>query len=134
MVRILYLLISSGRWFDSTLSPYSEFFYSSVIYYCFPCVTYVGPFPVLRPLVCSHLILPINFLRSIPSVSSPWHFPHCFWFSFSIPPHFFPSSCSSFSYSLVEVPSHEHTFFSVFFHSIFDISSCCLHLLAVVFS
>jgi hypothetical protein len=45
---------------------------------------------------------------------------------------FHPSfSCSSFSYSPVEVSSHENTFFSVFCYCIFDTCSCCLHLFAV---
>jgi hypothetical protein len=48
--------------------PYSEFFYSfpcffvycSIIYYCVPCVTYVGPFPFFVPL-----FVPIQHFPSI---------------------------------------------------------------------
>jgi hypothetical protein len=38
--------------------------------------------PLLRPLLCFHSIFPIHFLQSIPSVSSPLHFP-CLWIFFS---------------------------------------------------
>jgi hypothetical protein len=40
-------------------------------------------------------------------------------------------SCSSFYYSHVEIPSQEYTIFPVFFHCVFNTSSCCLHLFTV---
>jgi hypothetical protein len=49
-------------------------------------------------------------------------------FSFLTPLLHFPISCSSFSYSPVEVPSQEYSIFPVFLHCVFDTSSCCLHL------
>jgi hypothetical protein len=49
-------------------------------------------------------------------------------FSFPILPLLFSISCSSISYSPVEVPSQEYTIFPVFLHCVFDTSSCCLHL------
>jgi hypothetical protein len=64
-----------------------------------PCYLYRF-IPLLRSLVCSHSILPIHFLQSIPSVSSLLHFPPCLWIFFHILPLLFPISCTSFSYSL----------------------------------
>jgi hypothetical protein len=107
---------------------YSEFFYSflcffvyySVIYHCFPsspssssCLfpsIFFDPFHQSLPLCIFHIT---------------------FGFSFPILPLLFLISCSSFSYSPVGAPSHEHTFFSVFFYWIFHTSSCCLYLFAV---
>jgi hypothetical protein len=100
---------------------YSEFFYSfscffvlySVIYHCFPPATYLGPFPFFVPL-----FVPVQYFPSI--FFDPFHqlLPLCIFhlgFSFPIPLLLFPNSCSSFSYSPVEVPSQEYTIFSIFF-------------------
>jgi hypothetical protein len=78
----------------------------------FPPATYVHPSS--SSPVCSRSILPIHFLRSIPSVSSPLHFPSCLWIFFSHPPRFFPVSCSCFSYSPVEVPPRKSIRSSLF--------------------
>jgi hypothetical protein len=82
------------------------------------------------------LFVPIQYFPSI--FFDPFHqsLPLCifhitFGFSFPILPLLFLISCSSFSYSPVGAPSHEHTFFSVFFYWIFHTSSCCLYLFAV---
>jgi hypothetical protein len=122
-----------SRWSDSALSPILNFsLLSHVSSFTIPPATYIfRSIPLLRPLVCSRSILPIHFLRSIPSVSSPLHFPPCLWIFFSHPTLLFPISCSSFSYCPVEVPSHEHTFFPIFFNCVFNRSSCCLHLFTV---
>jgi hypothetical protein len=50
-----------------------------------PCNPYRSS-PLL-PIVCSRSITPIHFLRSIPSVPSPLHFPPCLWIFFSHPPY-----------------------------------------------
>jgi hypothetical protein len=42
-------------------------------------------------------------------------------FSFLTPLLHFPISCSSFSYSPVEVPSQEYSIFPVFLHCVFDV-------------
>jgi hypothetical protein len=80
---------------------YSEFFYSfpclvvhnSVIYHCFPPATYIGPCFFFVPL-----FVPVQYLPSI--FLDPLHhfLPLCIF-------HFvFAFSCSSCSYSPVEVP------------------------------
>jgi hypothetical protein len=110
------------------LLSYSEFFYSfpcfvvhnSVIYHCFPPATYIGPCFFFVPL-----FVPVQYLPSI--FLDPLHhfLPLCIF-------HFvFAFSCSSCSYSPVEVPSQEYTMFPVFFHCVFDTSSCCLYLFSV---
>jgi hypothetical protein len=82
------------------------------------------------------LFVPVQYLPSI--FFDPFHqsLPLCIFhlicgFSFPIPPILFPISCFSFSYSAIKVPSQEYTIFPVFFHCIFDTSSCCLHLFTV---
>jgi hypothetical protein len=88
--------------------------------------------PITNASLIRLSFLPIHFLRSIPSISSPPAFS-----TLSLDPFFYPSlllliSCSSFSHSPVEVPSSEHTFFPVFFYCLFDTSCCCLHLLLYI--
>jgi hypothetical protein len=116
---------------------YFEFFYSFpcffLIYHCFPPATYIGPFPFFIPL-----FVPVKHFPSI--FFDPFHqsLPLCifqlaFGLFFPIPPLLFAIFCSFFSYSPVEVPSQEYTIFPVFFHCVFDTSSCCLHLFTVLY-
>jgi hypothetical protein len=93
-----------------------------------PCI---GPSPFFVTL-----FVPVQYLPSI--FFDPFHqsLPLCIFhlvFGFTLPilPLLFPISCSSFSYSRVEVPSKEYTIVPVFFHCIFDTFSCCLHLFIV---
>jgi hypothetical protein len=93
-----------------------------------PCT---GPFSFFVPL-----FVPVQYLSSI--FFNPFHqslplsiFYLVFGFSVPIPLLLFPISCSSFSYSPVEVPSQEYTIFPVFFHCVFDTSSSCIHLFTV---
>jgi hypothetical protein len=90
------------------------------------------------PLVCFRSIPPIHFLRSIPLVSFPLHFPPCLWILFSHPPRPLPNFLLffllSFSYySPIEVPSQGYTIFPVFFHCVFDTSSCCFQLFTLLY-
>jgi hypothetical protein len=80
--------------------------------------------PLLRPLVCSRSIPPINFLFLSSFSTLTLDFLSPFPLLLSI-------SCSSFYYSHVEIPSQEYTIFPVFFHCVVDTSSCCLHLFTV---
>jgi hypothetical protein len=98
---------------------YSEFFYTfpcffvhySVIYHCF-LLTYLFPLNTFHPFSSIYSSFPLDF----PPPISPLRF---------------PISCSSFSCSPVEVPSQEYTIFPIFFHCVFDTSSCCFHLFTV---
>jgi hypothetical protein len=80
----LRFLKAISRWSNSTLSPIlnSSTFRNLSLFP--PCYLYRS-IPLLRPLVCSRSIPPIHFLRSIPSISSPLHFPPCLWIFFSHP-------------------------------------------------
>jgi hypothetical protein len=75
----------------------------------FPSCYLYRSIPLLRPLVCSRSTLPIHLLRSISSVSDPLHFP------LALRPIFL------FSYSYF---SQEITIVPVFFHCVFNTSSC----------
>jgi hypothetical protein len=76
--------------------------------------------PLLRPLVCSRSTLPIHLLRSISSVSDPLHFPLCFWIFFPIPLLLF----LLFSYFPIPIFPKRYTIVPVFFHCVFNTSSC----------
>jgi hypothetical protein len=102
----------------------------SIILHCFRPATYIGPFPFFLPL-----FVPVQYLLSF--FFDPFHqsLPLCIFHLvfgfFPIRPLLFLISCSSFSYSPVEVSSQECTVFPVSFHCVFDTSSCCLHLFTV---
>jgi hypothetical protein len=87
--------------------------------------------PLPHPLVYSHSALPIHFLLSTLSASSPLRFPLCLLFFFSHPPSLFPISGSSFSNSPVEITPYKHAFFPVHLHCVLDPSCCYPHLLVI---
>jgi hypothetical protein len=92
---------------------------------------YIGPSLFFVPL-----FVPVQYLPSIFFDLFHQSLPLCifhlvFEFSFPIPPLLFQISCSSFSYSPVEVSSQKYRIFPVFFHCVFDKYSCFLHLFTV---
>jgi hypothetical protein len=71
------------------------------------------------PLLHSSCLFPFNTSHSFSSIHSISLFPSAFStlsleFLFPSRPLLFPISCSSFSYSPVEIPSQEYTIFPVF--------------------
>jgi hypothetical protein len=118
---------------------YSEFFYSvlcffvfyCVIYHCFPSAIYIGSFPFFVPFFVSIQYFPSIFFNPFHQSLSLCIFHIVFGFSFPILPLLFPISCSSFFYSPVEVPSQEHTFFSLLLFYLWHLSLlssflCCI--------